>query len=96
MIVGRRADRPEVGGGGGVPPSKRVMGMCRWMGSHFHIWIDYKGVTFLVELLGWGRTSSRFLGQENSGKQGFKNRKIRSQKMIKMGSMISYRIDHNG
>ena len=23
------------------------MGMCRWMGSHFHDWIDYNGVTFL-------------------------------------------------
>ena len=29
--------------------------MCRWMGSHFHDWIDYNGVTFLVELLEWGR-----------------------------------------
>ena len=46
--------------------------MCRWMGSHFHDWIDYNGVTFLVELL-----ESGFLGEENSGKQGFKNRKIR-------------------
>ena len=30
--------------------------MCRWMGSHFHDWIDYNGATFLVELLEWGRT----------------------------------------
>ena len=22
--------------GGGVLPSKRLLGMCRWMGSHFH------------------------------------------------------------
>ena len=22
--------------------------MCRWMGSHFHDWIDYNGVAFLV------------------------------------------------
>ena len=32
------------GGGGwevGVRPSKRLMGMCRWMGSHFHNWIDW-------------------------------------------------------
>ena len=29
--------------GGGVLPYKRVMGMCRWMGSHFHDWIDYDG-----------------------------------------------------
>ena len=63
------------GGGGGLP-YERLMGMCRWMGSHFHDWIDYNGVTFLVELLEWGRTFLGFLG-ENSGKQGFKNRKIR-------------------
>ena len=36
-------------GGGGVLPSKRLLGMCRWMGSHFHNWIDYNGVTFLEE-----------------------------------------------
>ena len=47
--------------GGGVLPYKRLMGMCRWMGSHFHDWIDYNGVTFLVELLEWGRTFSGFL-----------------------------------
>ena len=51
--------------------------MCSWMGSHFHNWIDYNGVTFLVELLEWGRKFSAFMGYENSGKQGFKNRKIR-------------------
>ena len=50
------------GGGGGVLPNKRLLGMCRWMGSHFHNWTDYSEVTFLVELLGWGRTFSGFLG----------------------------------
>ena len=25
--------------------------MCRWMGSHFHGWIDYNGVAFSIELL---------------------------------------------
>ena len=49
------------GGGGGVLPYKRLMGMCRWMGSHFHDWVDYNGVTFLVELLEWGRIFSGFL-----------------------------------
>ena len=24
----------------GVLPSKRLLGMCRWMGSHFHNWTD--------------------------------------------------------
>ena len=23
--------------------------MCRWMGSHFHNWVDYNEVTFLVD-----------------------------------------------
>ena len=46
---------------GGVLPYKGLMGMCRWMGSHFHDWIDYNGVTFLEELLEWGRTFSGFL-----------------------------------
>ena len=26
------------------------MGMCRWMGSHFHDWIDYDRVAFLIDL----------------------------------------------
>ena len=41
---------------GGVLPSKRLLAVCRWMGLHFHNWTDYNGVTFLVELLEWGRT----------------------------------------
>ena len=44
---------------GGYTPSKRLLGMCRWTGSHFHNWTDYNGVTFLVELLEWCR---KFLG----------------------------------
>ena len=47
---------------GGVLPFKRLMVMCRWMGSHFHDWIDYNGFTFLLELLEWGHTFSGFLG----------------------------------
>ena len=43
-----------------VLPYKRLMGMCRWMGSHFHDWIDYNGVTFSIKLLEWGRTFSDF------------------------------------
>ena len=45
----------------GVLPSKRLLGTCRWMGSHFHNWVYYNGVTFLLELLEWGRTFSGFL-----------------------------------
>ena len=41
---------------------KRPMGMCRWIGSHFHDWSDYNGVAVSIELLEWGRTFSNFLG----------------------------------
>ena len=47
---------------GRVLPYKRLMGMCRWMGSHFHDWIDYNGVVFSIELLEWGRRFLDFLG----------------------------------
>ena len=47
----------------GVLPSERQLGMCRWMGSHFHNWTDFNaGVTLLVELLEWGHKFSGFLG----------------------------------
>ena len=52
---------------GGVLPYKRLMGMCRWMGSHFHDWSDYNGVAFSIDLLEWGRKFSDF-----RGKKGFK------------------------
>ena len=59
-----RAERELLpGGGGGAHPSNRLMGMCRWMGSHFHDWIDYNGVAFSTELLEWGRTFSGFWGK---------------------------------
>ena len=45
---------------GGILPYKRLMGICRWMGSHFHDWIDYNGVAYSIELLEWGRTFSDF------------------------------------
>ena len=34
--------------GGGGTSSNRLMGMCCWMGSHFHDWIDYNGVAFSI------------------------------------------------
>ena len=38
------------GGGvrGGILPFKRLMGMCRWIGSDFHDWIDYNGIAFSI------------------------------------------------
>ena len=47
---------------GRVLPYKRLMGMCRWMGSCFHNCIDYNGVAFSIELLEWGHTLSDILG----------------------------------
>ena len=40
--------------------------MCRWMGSHFHDWIDYNGVAYSIGLLEWDRTFSDFLGKDSS------------------------------
>ena len=40
------------------------MGLCRWMESHFHVWIDYNRVAFSIELLKWGRTFSDFWGKK--------------------------------
>ena len=54
MLAGKSAEREARGGGGGVLPSKRLMGMCRWMGSHFYDCIDYNGVAHLRTF--WGKT----------------------------------------
>ena len=43
-----------------VPLSNRLMGMCHWMGSHFHDWVDYNGVAFLIGFLERGRIFSGF------------------------------------
>ena len=37
-----------VRGEGGILPFKRLMGMCRWIGSHFLDWIDYNGIAFSI------------------------------------------------
>ena len=55
---------PDPPGGGGLPPYKRLIGMSRWMGSHFHDWSDYNGVAFLIDLLEWGRKFTDFLANE--------------------------------
>ena len=49
--------------GGEVLPYKRLIGMCRRIGSHFHDWSDYNGVAFLIDLLEWGRKFSDFWGK---------------------------------
>ena len=46
---------------GEVLPYERLMGMRRWMGAHFQLWIDY----FIGVLLEWGRTFSDFWTANN-------------------------------
>ena len=43
-----------------LPPYKRLIGMCRLTGSHFHDRSDYNGVAFSIDLLEWGRKFSHF------------------------------------
>ena len=50
-------------GRGGVLPYKRLLGMCRWMGSHFHDGSDYNEAAFSTELLEWGHKFSDFWGK---------------------------------
>ena len=55
--------RATIPGGGVVLPYKRLTGMCRWMGSHFHDLSDYNEVAFSIDLLEWGRTFLDFWGK---------------------------------
>ena len=50
------------GGGGGALPINGLMGMCRWMGSHFHDWTDYNGVAFSSIFYRVTRMGSHFCG----------------------------------
>ena len=59
----KRGIQTQRGGGGGVIPKNRVLGICRGLGSHFNDWIDFYGVAFSVELLEWDRTFSDFWGK---------------------------------
>ena len=55
---------PGAGRGGvWVLPFKSLIGMCHWMGSHFHDWIDYNGLAFSIDLLEWGCKFSDFWGK---------------------------------
>ena len=49
-------------GGGMVLPYKRLMGMDRWMESHFHVCIDYNGFAFSMDFLN-GVAHFRILGE---------------------------------
>ena len=70
------------------------MGMCRWMGSHFHDWIDYNGVAFSTEfpteLPEWGRKLIvGILGVRKFWLVGFKSGKIRGKKKVVTQSSVA-------
>ena len=46
--------------GEGVLPYKGLSGICHWMVSHFHNWIEYNGDAFSIDLLEWGGTIQIF------------------------------------
>ena len=50
------------GGGGGALPINGLMGMCRWMGSHFHDTTDYNGAAFSSIFYRVTRMGSHFCG----------------------------------
>ena len=65
--------------GGGVLSYKRLLGMCRWMGSHFHDWSDYNRVAFSIGLLEWVHKFSDFWH-----KYGFKMGRFSVKKIRKL------------
>ena len=89
--------------GGGVLPYKRLIGMCRWMGSHFHDWIDYNGVAFSIEftrmaslIFGfWGWESCSYLRLANVPEYLYCRWKVKcsSFNLLKNGS-INFRMTY--
>ena len=61
----------QVHGGVGVLPYKRLMGMCRWMGTNFHDWIDYNVVAFSIALLDITRMGPKCPPPPNPGPCAF-------------------------
>ena len=47
---------------GGALPINGLMGMCRWMGSHFHDRTDYNGAAFSSTFYRVTRMGSHFSG----------------------------------
>ena len=61
-------------------PYKRLIGMCRWMGSHFHEWSDYNGVAFSIDLPEWGRKFSDFWGKPRDSK--WEDSQLKNQEVV--------------
>ena len=69
----------NISGWGGVLSYKRLLGMCCWMGSHFHDWSDYNRVAFSIGLLEWVHKFSDFWH-----KYGFKMGRFSVKKIRKL------------
>ena len=54
--------------------------MCRWIGLHFHSWIDYDDFAFSLEFSEWDHKFLEFGGSENSGRYRLKIREERKFK----------------
>ena len=51
----------------GVFPNDRLMGICRWIRSHFTDWFDRNGVTLSTKSQEWGCTLSGSGGSSKAG-----------------------------
>ena len=60
-LVGRKGGTPLPG----------LIGMCRWMGWHFHGWSNYNGVAFSIELLECGRKFSEIRTESRTNFLGY-------------------------
>ena len=60
--LGFGPDWAKTPGGGGALPINGLMGMCRWMGSHFHDRTDYNGAAFSSTFYRVTRMGSHFSG----------------------------------
>ena len=65
----------------GVLPSNGLLGMCRWMGSHFHDSTDYNGVAFSSI---FNRVTKKWVALFRD----FESKKIICPKVTKMGFII--------
>ena len=82
-------------GGGELLPYKRLIGMCRRVGSHFHDWSDYNGVAFSINLLEWSRKFSDFWGKQGLKMGRFAVKKIRKLLFIKFNNKLALTAFHS-
>ena len=87
MLLPQKGLGRSIPGGGGALPNNGLLGMCRWMGSHFHDSTDYNGVTFSSIINRVTRIGSHFFWDRDDSK------KIICPKVTKMGSIIGHKID---